>query len=186
VGVTLSGVAEQTDSYITGLPDKIPHNDFPLPFAYESTGIEIFFRCERDPEPCSRRIFAFHTPEILLEWVNQGKTLRTKMKEFPPLIKEGLRDCQIEAITNLEKSFSEARPRALIQMTTGSGKTVMAVSFIYRLIKFSGAKRVLFLVDRSNLGKQTLREFQNYITPDDGRKFTELYNVQRMTSNTDR
>jgi type I restriction enzyme R subunit len=69
-------------------------------------------------------------------------------------------------------------------MATGSGKTYTAVSFIYRLIKFAGAKRVLFLVDRSNLGKQTLREFQQYVTPDDGRKFTELYNVQRLTSNT--
>jgi len=68
-------------------------------------------------------------------------------------------------------------------MATGSGKTFTAVSFIYRLIKFAGAKRVLFLVDRNNLGKQTLREFQGYRTPDDGRLFTELYNVQRLTSN---
>jgi type I restriction enzyme R subunit len=68
-------------------------------------------------------------------------------------------------------------------LATGSGKTFTAVSFIYRLIKFAGAKRVLFLVDRNNLGKQTLREFQGYRTPDDGRLFTELYNVQRLTSN---
>ncbi len=101
-----------------------------------------------------------------------------------PLIKEGLRDCQSEAIKNLECSFAEARPRALIQMATGSGKTYTAVSFIYRLIKFANAKRVLFLVDRSNLGRQTKKEFQQYITPDDGRKFTELYNVQHLTSNT--
>jgi len=79
--------------------------------------------------------------------------------------------------------MTEGRPRALIQMATGSGKTFTAVSFIYRLIKFAGAKRVLFLVDRNNLGKQTLREFQGYRTPDDGRLFTELYNVQRLTSN---
>ena len=67
-------------------------------------------------------------------------------------------------------------------MATGSGKTYTAVSFIYRLIKFANAKRILFLVDRSNLGWQTKKEFEQYITPDDGRKFTELYNVQRMTS----
>ncbi len=101
-----------------------------------------------------------------------------------PLIREGLRDCQFEAIQNLEKSFTETRPRALIQMATGSGKTYTAVSFIYRLIKFAGAKRVLFLLDRSNLGRQTKKEFQQYVTPDDGRKFTELYNVQHLTSNT--
>jgi type I restriction enzyme R subunit len=103
---------------------------------------------------------------------------------MPPLIAEGLRDCQIEAIKNLEKSFAEAKPRALIQMATGSGKTYTAVSFVYRLIKFAKANRVLFLVDRNNLGRQTKNEFQQYKTPDDGRKFTELYNVQHLTSNT--
>ncbi len=103
---------------------------------------------------------------------------------MPTLMTVGLRDCQIEAIQNLDESFSKAKPRALIQMATGSGKTYTAVSFIYRLIKFANARRVLFLVDRSNLGRQTRREFQQYITPDDGRKFTELYNVQHLTSNT--
>ena len=69
-------------------------------------------------------------------------------------------------------------------MATGSGKTYTAVSSVYRLIKFANAKRVLFLVDRNNLGRQTLKEFQQYRTPDDGRKFTELYNVQHMRSNS--
>jgi type I restriction enzyme R subunit len=101
---------------------------------------------------------------------------------MPPLKKEGLRDCQIDAIENLEWSQKEARPRALIQMASGSGKTFTAVTESYRLIKFGGAKRILFLVDRNNLGKQTLREFQNYAISDDGRKFTEIYNVQRLTS----
>jgi type I restriction enzyme R subunit len=129
-------------------------------------------------------VFAFHKPEILKEWIEQPDTLRARLKQLPPLDTEGLRDCQIEAIANLERSFAQARPRALIQMATGSGKTYTAVSFIYRLIKFAKAKRVLFLVDRSNLGRQTLREFQQYVTPDDGRKFTQLYNVQHLSSNT--
>ena len=68
-------------------------------------------------------------------------------------------------------------------MATGSGKTYVAVSSVYRLIKFANVKRVLFLVDRNNLGRQALREFQSYTTPDDGRKFTELYNVQHLSSN---
>ena len=88
------------------------------------------------------------------------------------------------AIKNLEKSFANSRPRSLIQMATGSGKTFTAVSSIYRLIKFAGARRVLLLVDRSNLGRQTFKEFQQYVTPDDGRKFSELYNVQHLTSNS--
>jgi type I restriction enzyme, R subunit len=91
---------------------------------------------------------------------------------MPPLKREGLRDCQIDAIENLEWSQKEARPRTLIQMASGSGKTFTAVTEAYRLIKFGGAKRILFLEDRNNLGKQTLREFQNYAISDDGRKFT--------------
>jgi type I restriction enzyme R subunit len=102
---------------------------------------------------------------------------------MPPLIVEGLRECQIHATRNLEQSFAEARPRALIQMATGSGKTFTAVSFVYRLIKHAGARRVLFLVDRNNLGRQTRTEFQQYVTPDDGRKFTEIYNIQHLSSN---
>jgi len=183
-GTTLSGVADQSSKYVAGVPDNLPAIQEPLPFAYESTGTETFFRDSRDPEPRSRRVFAFHKPEYLLACVNQPDTLRARMSNFPTLMIEGLRDCQIEAIQNLEKSFAEARPRALIQMATGSGKTYTAVSSVYRLIKFANAKRVLFLVDRSNLGRQTLREFQQYITPDDGRKFTELYNVQHLNSNT--
>jgi len=62
------------------------------------------------------------------------------------------------------------------------GKTYTAVNFVYRLIKLAGARRVLFLVDRGNLGDQTLKEFQQFVTPDDGRKFTELYSVQHLQS----
>jgi type I restriction enzyme R subunit len=182
-GTTLSGVAEQSEKYLVGLPDNIPHVMDPLPFAYESTGVETFFRDLRDPESRSRRVFAFHKPEMFLEWLSQGDTLRARLRNMPPLITEGLRGCQIEAIRNLDGSFAEARPRALIQMASGSGKTFGAVTFVYRLIKFANAKRILFLVDRNTLGRQTLQEFQQYRTPDDRRKFTELYNVQRLTSN---
>ena len=183
-GITLSGVAEQSVGYATRGVKHVPHVGLPLPFVYESTGIETFFQALRDPEPRSRRLFAFHKPETLAEWIAESDTLRARLRTMPLLITDGLRDCQIEAITSLERSFAANRPRALIQMATGSGKTYAAVSFIYRLIKFAGARRVLFLVDRSNLGRQTLQEFQQYATPDDGRKFTELYNIQRLTSNT--
>ena len=113
----------------------------------------------------------------------EDETLRERLQNLPPLITDGLRDCQIEAVNNLDISFKDARPRALIQMATGSGKTFTAVTFVYRLIKFAKAKRVLFLVDRRTLGRQTRGEFAQYFTPDDGRKFTELYNVQLLSSN---
>jgi type I restriction enzyme, R subunit len=182
-GTTLRGVHEQTARYTTSFPENIPHVTLPLPFCYESTGTETMFTDLRDHDYRSRRVFAFHKPETLLEWVRQPEPLRNRLQQMPELITEGLWEAQIEAIRNLEKSFAENRPRALIQMATGSGKTFTAVSFVYRLIKFAGAKRVLFLVDRNNLGKQALREFQSYATPDDGRKFNELYNVQRLASN---
>ena len=190
-GATLSGVEAQSGKYSVGLPAQVPAWHQPLPFLYESTGVETFFTNGLDPQPRSRRVFAFHRPETLAEWAvgatlavaQSAPTLRGRLQMMPPLITTGLWDAQIEAITNLETSLADDRPRTLIQMATGSGKTFTAVSSIYRLIKFGGARRVLFLVDRSNLGRQTLKEFQQYVTPDDGRKFTELYNVQRLTTN---
>jgi type I restriction enzyme R subunit len=181
-GATLSGVSVQTEKYVKNFPENIPHIGAVLPFGYESTGVETLFRDMRDPDSRSRPVFAFHQPETLHEWLHQEHTLRDRLRSMPPLITEGLRDCQKEAIRNLEHSFAEARPRALIQMASGSGKTFASVTFVYRLIKFANARRVLFLVDRNTLGKQTLQEFKQYRTPDDGRLFTELYNVQRLTS----
>ena len=183
-GVTLSGVAEQSSKYLQGRPLNIPNITKPLRFHYESTGAETFFRDVGDPNSRSRRVFAFHRPETLREWFGQEDTLRARLRAMPPLVKEGLRDCQIEAVEELEKSFARNKPRALIQMTMGSGKTYAAVSSVYRLIKFAKARRVLFLVDRRTLGRQALSEFEQYVTPDDGRKFTELYNVQHLRSNT--
>src|SRR5690606_6585800 len=111
-------------------------------------------------------------------------SFRARITTMPPLEHGSLYPNQIEAVTNLERSFKKNRPRALIQMATGSGKTIAAITAIYRLIKYAGARRVLFLVDRSNLGEQAEKEFQGYRAPGVNRKFTELYNVQRLTSNT--
>jgi type I restriction enzyme R subunit len=183
-GTTLSAVADQTGRYASSLPDflaKIAPGK--LPFLYETTGVETFFRDDRDPEPRSRRVFAFHRPDTLAEWFEQKQTLRRRLQLLPPLPSDGMRNCQVDAITNLEKSFASGHQRSLIQMATGAGKTFTACAFTYRLIKHAGAKRVLFLVDRSNLGRQAKGEFDQFVTPDTGRKFTELYNVQHLTSN---
>lgn len=179
-GTTLSAVAEQSARY-TAAMKWIPQRwAGPLPFTYESTGIETNFRDQRDPDSRSRPVFAFHTPEHLLELVQQPDTLRARLRQFPALKTAPLRECQIDAVTSLEKSLAANRPRALIQMATGSGKAFTAVTQAYRLIKHAGAKRILFLVDRGNLGRQTVNEFQQFTTPDDGRKFTDLYNVQML------
>src|SRR5437870_4022640 len=183
-GTPLSGIESQSAKYGAGLPDVPPAWRKPLPFLYESTGVETYFTNGLDPEPRSRRVFSFHRPETLAAWVREPETLRTRLRQMPPLNTQGLWPAQETAIRNLECSLAEDRPRALIQMATGSGKTFTAVSAVYRLIKFGGARRVLFLVDRANLGRQALKEFQQYVTPDDGRKFGELYNVQHLQSNT--
>jgi len=185
-GITLTIAEGQTNAYTTGLPTEIPHVSLPLPFVYESTGVETFFKDNRDPKPRSRRVFAFHRPETLAAWIAQPATLRQNLSTMPeehPLIKGSLWRAQVNAINKLEQSFAADQPRALIQMATGSGKTFTAVNFVYRLIKHAKANRILFLVDRNNLGKQTFKEFDQFVTPDDGRKFSELYNIQHLQSN---
>ena len=184
MGHTLTGVTLQSDRYLKGLAVKFPNAPRKPPFSYESTGIETLFTDRRDPKHRSRDVFTFHRPEVLAEWLRDDATLRGRLKHIPKLDYDNLRNCQQEAIENLERSFAAGHQRALIQMATGTGKTFAAVTFIYRLIKFAKAKRILFLVDRSNLGRQALREFQQYSAPDDGRKFTELYNVQHLQSQT--
>jgi type I restriction enzyme, R subunit len=160
---------------------KYLDND-PLPFVYESTGVITHFTDYRDPKPRAREVFSFHRPEILSTWLKNEKSLRARLQNLPLLNEEGLRPAQIKAIKNLEESFKKNKPKALIQMATGSGKTFTACTFVYRLLKFARAKRVLFLVDTKNLGEQAEQEFLKYQPKDDNRKFTELYNVQRLGS----
>ena len=183
-GTTLSGALQQAERYRASLPDNL-RTLAEFPFSYASTGVETYFRDIRDSNSRSRPIFTFHTPETLSDQVTESRTLRERLTDnLPPLERGSLRNCQFEAITNLEESLKAARPRALIQMATGSGKTYAAVSAVYRLIRFAGIKRVLFLVDRRNLGRQALREFQAYTPPDDNSKFTDLYNTQHLANNT--
>lgn len=198
-GVTLSGVEIQAEKYSKGLPAGLPRVSDPLPFAYQSTGTETRFTNGLDPQPRSRAVSAFHRAEHLAELLDapassesmgeqrlpygRHATFLSRLQEMPELKTEGLWPAQIKAIQNLETSLKENRPRALIQMATGSGKTFTSISFIYRLIKFAGARRVLFLVDRGNLGDQTLKEFQQYDSPYNNFKFTEEYIVQKLQSN---
>ncbi len=183
-GHTLSGVVEQSEKYLDGLHSKFTNARMRPPFSYETTGIETKFADRRDPNYRSRYVFTFHRPEQLQEWLKNEYTLRARLTEIPKLDYKNLWDCQKEAIKNLEDSFAQNKPRALIQMATGSGKTFTAVTSIYRLIKFAKAKKILFLVDRNNLGIQALKEFKKYEVPDDGRSFLDLYNVQHLQSHT--
>ncbi|MEP7340579.1 MAG: DEAD/DEAH box helicase family protein [Acidobacteriota bacterium] len=181
---TLTGVEAQSAKYAAGLPDNLPAHRRPLPFLFESNGAVIQFTNGLDPLPRSRQIFNFPRPETIAEWIAQPAQLRARLKQLPPLDETGLWKAQIQAIRNLEESLADADPRALIQMATGSGKTFTAANICYRLLKFAGAKRILFLVDRGNLAKQTEDEFANFEPPDDPRKFPQLYTVQRLKTNS--
>jgi type I restriction enzyme R subunit len=181
---TLSGVEPQTAKYGAGLPDNLPAHQRPLPFLFESNGSVSYFTNGLDPTPRSRQVFNFPRPESLAELVQQRTQLRERLKALPKLDEGRLWEVQARAIRNLDASFARADPRALIQMATGSGKTYAAVNVAYRLLKYGGARRILFLVDRGNLGKQTEDEFANFEAPDDPRKFPTLYTVQRLKSNS--
>ncbi len=180
-GHKLTKVEEQSATYANARL-KWFNNKEPMTFVYESTGVLTRFTDKRDPHPRSREAFSFFRPETLRDWYAQSDTLRARFHSLPELDPGGLRTCQFNAIQKLETSFKEDRPRALIQMATGSGKTYTAVTSIYRLLKHAGAKRILFLVDTRNLGEQAEQEFMAYVPSDDNRKFTELYNVQRLKS----
>ena len=182
-GHTLTGVELQSSKYTTGLPADLPVWRRPLAFAYESTGAVTQFTSNLDPEPRSREVFTFHRPEELRRLLEQDAVLRVRLRQMPDLDTTRLWPAQIDAVRNLECSLAQDKPRALIQMATGAGKTFTAASFCYRLIKFAGAKRILFLVDRNNLGRQTLTEFQQYLSPYTNRHFTEEYVVQRAAQN---
>ncbi len=179
-GTTLSAVAEQSDRYMARLPEHLARWSDTLIFDYESNGEEVLFKDMRDPKPRSRRVFAFHRPETLLEWVNAPESMRFRFTTMPKLDTTGLRDCQIEAVEGLERSLARGDQRGLIQMATGAGKTFTACTFSYRLIKHAGARRILFLVDRNNLGDQTLREYQQYHPPGTANRFAGTYNVQHL------
>lgn len=179
-GHKLTVVEEQSKGYANA---KLKYlNNDPLPFVYESTGTVTRFTDYRDPKPRGRNVFHFHKPETISEWLKKSGSLRERLLSMPSLDATGLRPAQIVAIENLEHSFKKNRPKALIQMATGAGKTFTAATFIYRLLKHVDAKRILFLVDTKNLGEQAEQEFMTFQPNDDNRKFTELYNVQRLTS----
>lgn len=188
-GTPLSGVEWQSATYADGLPADVRlaalTRDGRLPFVFEASGTETHFTNGFDPDPRARRVFHFPKPATLGDIVkhkdDEHPTWRGKVRALPPLDEALLRPAQINAINGVEKSLADQRyDRSLVQMATGAGKTYTAVTLSYRLLKHGGFNRILFLVDRNNLAKQTMGEYENYQTPDDGRKFTELYNVNRL------
>ncbi|MFF7153398.1 DEAD/DEAH box helicase family protein [Streptomyces sp. NPDC008139] len=189
-GDHLSSAVEQNDRYAAGVRKEhrlaVWHDAEPFAFRYATTGTETYFVNRLDPDARSREVFSFHRPETVAAWMRRADesriapTFRAALRQLPTLEPNGLRLAQIEAISGLEESLAHDRPRALIQMATGAGKTFVAVAQTYRLLKYAKARRVLFLVDRNNLGRQAFDEFRKFTTPDDGRKLSDIYNVDRL------
>ena len=161
---------------------KYIRSEYKIRFAYEATGKLTRFTDYNDVKYRSRRVFSFHRPETLLALLSTGDTIRNNMKHFLPLDTAGFRKCQITAIQNLEASFADNRPKALVQMATGAGKTFTAITAVYRLLKYGKLKRILFLVDTKNLGEQAEDEFRKYHPNDDSRSFPEIYPIYRLKS----
>lgn len=191
-GVTLTEVQWQSHRYSKGLDEAqtkiaVLYRD-ELPFIYEASGTETHYTNLYDPEPRARRIFNFQKPETLARIIRESEnqkqaTWRGRVHNLPNTDGYDLRPASRRAVIAIEESLkANQHSRSLVQMATGAGKTRMAVTESYRLLKHAGFTRVLFLVDRNNLGDQTLREFRDFTTPDDGRKFTDLYNVDKLTS----
>jgi type I restriction enzyme, R subunit len=189
-GTVLTPVERQSARYAEGLTasQQLQAWRLPLPFRYETTAAETHFTNVLDPHPRAREVFSFHQPTTLARWMreadadSEAPTFRARLRRgLPPLDDGRLRPAQADAVRGLEESLRADRARALIQMATGAGKTFAAVSSCYRLLRNARAERILFLVDRNNLGKQAHTEFTGYVTPDDGRKLAELYGVERLT-----
>ncbi|KQY58573.1 DEAD/DEAH box helicase [Aeromicrobium sp. Root495] len=193
VGTTFSGVEWQSAMYAEGLSVEVRLKALTvegrLPFVFEASGTETHFTNGYDLDARARRLFHFPKPSTLARILRDAEadesavTWRAKVRALPALDQAPMRPAQITAIEGIERSLAEQRfDRSLVQMATGAGKTFTAVTEAYRLLKYGGFTRILFLVDRNNLADQTLAEFQNYRAPDDGRRFTEIYNVDKLTS----
>ena len=180
-GENITVVEEQSSRYANSTFKWI-NRDHSIRFAYEATDKLVKFTDYKDIKYRSRKVFSFHRPEYLESLLQASDTIRNNMKHFPPLDPVGFRDCQINAINNMDVSFADNRPRALVQMATGAGKTFTAITEAYRLLKYGKMNRILFLVDTKSLGEQAEREFLAYTPSDDRRSFSQLYGVRRLKS----
>jgi type I restriction enzyme R subunit len=188
VGLTLTQVETQSDRYDEGFKLLIAKRALPryrdeLPFHYISTGVETLFTSRRDPIRRPREVLFFHRPETLAAWAAEDTPFRARLRQMPPLNEGGLRDVQAEAIRNLELSLGDDRSNALAAITMGGGKTMFSVAEAYRLLTHAKARRILFLVDRVSLGDQAKVEFLSYASPEDGRRFGDVFGVQVLRSN---
>ena len=175
-----SVVCEQAALYARSVPNIYQTYQKPLPFIFTSNGKELYFCDFREQDHYFKQIMTIPTPHELVKKLG----INDYFAGLPTLRKKGLRDCQYEAITELEKSFRSGQQRALMVLATGAGKTYTACLAAYRMLSYTPMRRVLFLVDRNNLGKQAEGEFGTFRLTENGEAFNTIFTVNRLRSSS--
>ena len=173
-------VCEQAALYARSVPNIYQTYQKPLPFIFTSNGKELYFCDFREQDHYFKQIMTIPTPHELVKKLG----INDYFAGLPTLRKKGLRDCQYEAITELEKSFRSGQKRALMVLATGAGKTYTACLAAYRMLSYTPMRRVLFLVDRNNLGKQAEGEFGTFRLTENGETFNTIFTVNRLRSSS--
>ena len=171
-------VANQAENYTHKLLPMYQYWENPLPLIYLSNGKELLFKNAKIPGSTYQKLDAMHTPKEMVKLAG----INSFFAGLPTLDPKGLRDCQYEAITNLEASFRNSQRKALIVLATGAGKTFTACLAAYRFLAYTPARRVLFLVDRNNLGKQAEGAFGDFKLTENGEPFSTIYTTERLRS----
>ena len=154
--------------------------NIPLPLAYVANSRDLMFYDTRKSNSEFEYCKKIHTPKE----VKKLLSLEDDYVGLPTLSPKGLRACQYEAITQLEQSFRNGENRALMVLATGAGKTYTACLAAYRMLAFTPMKRILFLVDRNNLGKQAETEFGTFRLTENGDPFNTIFTVNRLKSSS--
>lgn len=178
VDVNSDEVSAQVENYARSVPDYYPRYQTPLPFLYKSNGKDLLFRDFRDPNSEYMPVGSIHSPYELVKMLG----ITDMFAGLPILNERGLRKCQYDAIKGLESSFRAGQTRALMVLATGAGKTYTACLASYRMLSYTPMRKVLFLVDRNNLGKQAKSEFGTFRLTETGDEFDTIFGVERLTS----
>lgn len=152
-----------------------------IPFVYLANGNKIYFKNMLESDSEYVELSEMHSPKKMLQML--GK--KSEYGALPRIEKKGLRDCQYDAEVKLEASLKAGRKKALAILATGSGKTYLACLASYRLLNYTPTKRVLFLVDRNNLARQTETEFSLFDRTEKQKPMNELYQINRLTKPED-
>jgi type I restriction enzyme R subunit len=178
VAVNPQNVLEQAKRYSSGATNGPGNwNGYRVPFLYATNGEIVWYLDMRGEKPASRQIANFHTgPAMAERFAFDAAPARHWLLDTPPETISRLRPYQIASIIATEQAVLAGRRDLLVAMATGTGKTFLTVAQIYRLLKSTSAKRILFLVDRKALAAQAVREFNSFTTPHN-QKFTQEYEV---------